>query len=76
VRCKAIVVSQTGGPEVLKFTDETVHEPGPGEALVRHRAIGLNFVDIYFRSGIYPAPAMPFTPGTEASGIVEVVGRA
>jgi len=75
VQCKAIVVSQTGGPEVLRFTEQTVGEPGPGEALVRHRAVGLNFVDIYFRSGVYPAPAMPFTPGTEAAGAVEAVGQ-
>ncbi len=74
MKCKAIVVRKTGGPEVLEFTEQTVPEPGPGQALVRHRAIGINFVEIYFRSGVYPAPAMPFTPGTEAAGIVEAIG--
>jgi NADPH2:quinone reductase len=74
MKCNAIVVRKTGGPEVLEFTEQSVPEPGPGRALVRHRAIGLNFVEIYFRSGVYPAPAMPFTPGTEAAGIVEAIG--
>ena len=74
MKAKAIVVNQIGGPEVLQFTDVDVPAPGPGEALVRHRAIGLNFVEIYFRSGVYPAPSMPFTPGSEAAGVVEAVG--
>ncbi|HEX3409426.1 MAG TPA: quinone oxidoreductase [Candidatus Binataceae bacterium] len=74
MKSKAIVVKQTGGPEVLQLGEVEVPAPGPGEALVRHRAIGLNFVEIYFRSGVYPAPSMPFTPGSEAAGIVEAVG--
>lgn len=74
MQCKAIVVHQIGGPEVLRFEDVEVPEPGPGQALVRHRAIGLNFVDIYFRTGVYPAPSMPYTPGTEAAGVVEAIG--
>src|SRR5713226_8489329 len=74
MECKAIVVSQNGGPEVLKMQQWPVPSPGPGEALVRHRAIGLNFVEIYFRAGVYPAPSMPFVPGTEAAGVVEAVG--
>jgi len=74
MKCKAIVVHQTGGPEVLRYEDVEVPTPGPGQALVRHRAIGLNFVDIYVRSGVYPAPSLPYTPGTEAAGIVEAVG--
>ncbi len=74
MNCKAIVVSAIGGPEVLVLSDQTVPKPGPGQALVRHRAIGLNFVDIYFRSGVYPAPSMPFTPGSEAAGVVEALG--
>jgi NADPH2:quinone reductase len=74
MKCKAIVVHQIGGPEVLRFEDVEVPEPGPGQALVRHRAIGLNFVEIYFRSGVYPAPSMPFTPGSEGAGVVEAVG--
>jgi NADPH:quinone reductase-like Zn-dependent oxidoreductase len=68
------VVKQTGGPEVLEYTEIEISAPGPGEALVRHQAIGLNFVEIYFRSGVYPAPSMPFTPGNEAAGLVGAVG--
>jgi len=71
---RAIVVSKIGGPEVLEFTNVVVPPPGPGEVLVRHRAIGLNFVEIYFRSGVYPAPSLPFTPGSEAAGVVEEIG--
>jgi NADPH2:quinone reductase len=74
MKCKAIVVHEIGGPEVLKLEEVEVAEPGPGQALVRHRAIGLNFVEIYIRSGVYPAPSMPFTPGSEAAGVVEAVG--
>jgi NADPH2:quinone reductase len=74
MKCNAIVVHQIGGPEVLRFEEVEVPEPGPGQALVRHRAIGLNFVDIYFRSGVYPAPSLPYTPGTEGAGVVEAVG--
>jgi NADPH2:quinone reductase len=74
MKCKAIVVHEIGGPEVLRFEDVEVPAPGPGQALVRHRAIGLNFVEIYLRSGVYPAPSMPFTPGSEAAGVVEAVG--
>jgi NADPH2:quinone reductase len=73
MKCKAIVVNKTGGPEVLEFRDIDGPAPGPGQVVVRHRAIGLNFVDIYFREGVYPAP-MPFTPGTEGAGVVEAVG--
>jgi NADPH2:quinone reductase len=68
------MVHQTGGPEVLKLEQREVGEPGPGEARVRHRAIGLNFVDIYFRTGVYPAGTMPYTPGNEGAGVVEAVG--
>ena len=71
---KAIVVNQTGGPEVLQFSEVAVPAPGHGQALVRHRAIGLNFVEIYFRTGVYSAPSMPFTPGSEGAGVVEAVG--
>jgi NADPH2:quinone reductase len=74
MRCKAIVVHEIGGPEVLRFEEVEVPPPGPGEALVRHRAIGLNFVDIYVRSGVYPPPSLPYTPGTEGAGVVEAVG--
>ncbi|SRR5579883_886093 len=74
MKCKAIVVHQTGGPEVLKWEEVSVPDPGPGEVLVRHRAVGLNFVEIYFRSGIYQPPQLPYIPGTEAAGVVEKVG--
>ena len=74
MKANAIVVNQIGGPEVLQFSGVEVPAPGPGEVLLRHRAIGLNFVEIYFRSGVYPAPSMPFTPGSEAAGVVEAIG--
>lgn len=70
-----IRVHETGGPEVLRHEEYEVPEPGPGEALVRHEAIGLNFIDVYFRTGLYKAPALPFTPGMEGAGIVEAVGE-
>jgi NADPH2:quinone reductase len=71
---KAICVHETGGPEVLRWEDVTVRDPGPGEARVRHTAVGLNFVDVYYRRGLYKAPSLPFTPGSEAAGVVEAVG--
>jgi NADPH2:quinone reductase len=64
---KAVRVYETGGPEVMKIEDITLPPPGPGEALVRHTAIGLNFIDIYFRTGLYKT-ALPYTPGVEAVG--------
>jgi len=71
---KAIVVHDVGGPEVLTWEDVPDTAPGPGQARVRHTAIGVNFVDIYFRTGVYKAPALPFVPGHEAAGVVEAVG--
>ena len=72
---RAIRVHRTGGPEVLTLEDVEVGDPGPGEARVRHGAIGLNFIDCYFRSGLYPAPkGMPFIPGNEGAGVVVSVG--
>jgi NADPH2:quinone reductase len=70
---KAIRVHATGGPEVLSWEEVPVGDPGPGEARVRHTAIGLNFIDTYHRSGLYKLP-LPFTPGQEAAGIIEAVG--
>src|SRR5689334_1115378 len=70
---KAIVVSQTGGPEVLEYKDVPKPELKANEALVEIKAIGLNFIDVYFREGRYPSK-LPFTPGQEASGIVREVG--
>src|SRR4051812_8230086 len=70
---KAIRVHATGGPEVLSWEEVPVGEPGPGEARVRHTAIGLNFIDTYHRCGLYKLP-LPFTPGQEAAGVVEALG--
>ncbi len=69
----AIRFHKAGGPEVLQWEDVQVGKPGPGEARVRHTAIGLNYVDTYVRSGLYPAP-LPSGLGAEAAGIVEEVG--
>ncbi len=70
---KAIRFSQTGGPEVLSYEDVEVGAPGAGEARVRHNVIGLNFIDTYQRSGLYPMP-LPSGLGMEAAGVVEAVG--
>jgi NADPH2:quinone reductase len=71
----AMRVEQIGGPEVLRWVDMNVSAPGPGEALVRHTAIGVNFVDIYYRKGVYGPPGgFPFIPGGEAAGVVEAIG--
>jgi NADPH2:quinone reductase len=72
---KAIRVYETGGPEVLKWEDVEVGDPGPGEARVRHTAVGLNYIDTYYRSGLYPPPQLPYTPGGEGAGVVEAVGE-
>ncbi|MGB8276068.1 MAG: quinone oxidoreductase [Alphaproteobacteria bacterium] len=71
---KAVRIHTTGGPEVLVYEDVAVGKPGPGEALVRHTAIGLNFIDTYHRSGLYPLEGLPATIGMEAAGVVEAVG--
>jgi len=70
---KAIVVREYGGPEVMKLEDVAPGDPAPGEARVRHAAIGLNFVDVYNRTGLYKTP-LPFTPGAEGAGTVVSVG--
>ncbi len=70
---KAIRFHQTGGPEVLRLEDVAVGEPGQGEARVRQTAIGVNFVDIYHRTGLYPLP-LPSGVGVEAAGVVEAAG--
>src|SRR5918997_5081584 len=72
---KAILVHAHGGPEVLQFDDVTTPRPGAGQVLLRHRAIGVNFIDVYFRTGLYAAPQMPFTPGNEGAGEVVAVGE-
>ena len=70
---KAVRFHQAGGPEVMRLEDVEVGDPGPGEARVRHVAVGLNFADTYFRSGLYPAE-LPNGIGVEAAGVVEAVG--
>ena len=70
---KAIRIQKNGGPEVMEYVDVEVGAPGPGEAQVRHQAIGLNFIDCYFRSGLYPM-ALPSGLGQEAAGDVVAVG--
>jgi len=69
----AIRVHQTGGPEVLKWEDVEVAEPGPGQVRIRQEAAGLNFIDVYHRTGLYKQE-LPFTPGVEGAGIVEALG--
>ncbi|HQZ12037.1 MAG TPA: quinone oxidoreductase [Devosia sp.] len=70
---RAIVVHEFGGPEVLKLEERQVGAPGPGEIKVRHTAIGLNYSDVYNRTGLYPLPR-PFVPGGEGTGVVTAVG--
>ncbi len=69
----AMQVAITGGPEVLTRVDLAMPDPGPGEVVIENRAIGLNFADIYYRTGVYPAP-LPFVPGIEGAGVVAAVG--
>ncbi|KAJ4836028.1 hypothetical protein Tsubulata_011351 [Turnera subulata] len=71
---KAIRVHELGGPEVFKWEDVELGEPGEGEIRVKHKAIGINFIDVYYRKGVYKASSLPFTPGFEAAGEVVVVG--
>ena len=72
---KAIRVHGYGGPEVLRYEDVTVGDPGPGEVRIRQRAVGVNYIDVYHRTGLYPQPAMPFVPGSEGAGEVVAVGE-
>ncbi len=73
MKAKAIRINEYGGPEVLKLVDIDVPEPGPGEARIRHTAVGLNLIDTYHRSGLYPGP-LPGGLGSEAAGVVEAIG--
>lgn len=70
----AIRFHDYGGPEVLKWEPVTVGEPGPGEVRIRHSAVGLNFIDVYFRSGHYKVPSLPSGLGSEGAGVVEAIG--
>jgi NADPH2:quinone reductase len=71
---KAVRVHEYGGPEALSVDEIDVGAPGPGEALVRHTAVGLNFIDTYHRSGLYKLEQLPHTLGVEGAGIIEAVG--
>ncbi len=71
---KSIRFESVGGPEVLQFVDIDLLPPGPGEVLIRHTAVGLNFIDTYHRTGLYPVP-LPSGLGLEAAGIVEAAGE-
>jgi NADPH2:quinone reductase len=71
---RAVIIDRAGGPEELKIVEVEVGDPGPGEIRIRHKAVGLNFIDTYQRSGLYPLP-MPLRLGMEAAGIVEAVGE-
>ncbi|HSU22430.1 quinone oxidoreductase [Comamonadaceae bacterium OTU4NAUVB1] len=71
---RAVIIDRAGGPEELKIVEVEVGDPGPGEIRIRHKAVGLNFIDTYQRSGLYPFP-MPLRLGMEAAGIVEAVGE-
>jgi NADPH2:quinone reductase len=70
----AIRIHAPGGPEALRFEQIDVPSPGPGQALVKLAAVGLNFIDVQYRQGNYPPPSTPFTPGMEGAGTVEAVG--
>ncbi|MCA0939157.1 quinone oxidoreductase [Salipiger pacificus] len=71
---RTVIIEETGGPEALKLVDWPVGEPGPGEIRIRHKACGLNFIDCYQRSGLYPLQ-LPHALGMEASGVIEAVGE-
>jgi NADPH2:quinone reductase len=71
---KAIRIHQAGGPEVLKWEDHDPGEPQPGEVRIIQEAVGLNYIDVYHRSGLYPVTSFPFIPGLEGAGVVDMVG--
>jgi NADPH2:quinone reductase len=71
---KAMQVYEVGNPEMMKWEDFEPGNPGEGQVLLRHTMVGLNFIDVYFRKGVYPAPGFPFVPGLEGAGVVEQVG--
>ena len=71
---KGLVPSKPGGPEVLVWTDVETPAPGAGEVTLRHTAVGVNFLDVYFRKGVYPWPEATMIPGGEAAGVVEAIG--
>ena len=70
----AIRIHEAGAPETLKWEEVDVGDPGPGQVKIRQEAAGLNFIDVYHRTGLYPQE-LPFTPGVEGAGVVEAVAR-
>ena len=72
---RAIRIHKVGGPDVLQIDEVNIGNPGPGEIKIRQHAIGINYIDVYFRTGQYPVPALPFTPGNEGAGEVTGVGK-
>ncbi len=74
-RARVVRVRKHGGPQVLSLEQVELEPPGPGEVRVVHTAIGLNYIDVYFRTGLYPVPELPFVPGLEAAGVVEALGE-
>ena len=74
MKTHSIRIEKFGGPEVLRYAETDLPDPGPGEARIRHSAIGINFIDTYHRSGLYPVP-LPSGLGSEAAGVVEAVGE-
>ena len=72
---KAIRIHAHGGPEVMSYEDVPTPRPGAGQVLLRQHSIGLNFIDVYYRTGLYAVPSLPFTPGSEGAGEVIAVGE-
>ena len=72
---KVVRIYETGSSEVMKFEDIHIHEPGEGEVKIEHTAIGLNFIDVYYRSGLYPIDNFPITLGMEGAGIIKSIGN-
>ena len=71
----AVIIQKTGGPEVLEYHGIDLSEPGPGEVRIAQGAIGLNYIDVYHRTGLYPVPSLPAVIGMEAAGVIDVVGE-
>jgi NADPH2:quinone reductase len=69
-----VLIEQPGAPEVLKYQTITIPQPGPGEVLIDQKAIGVNYVDIFYRNGTFPMPAYPAPAGLEASGVIAAIG--
>jgi NADPH2:quinone reductase len=72
---KAVIMHKTGGPEVLRWETYDPGQPKTGEILLRHEAVGLNYIDVYHRTGLYPLPNLPAIPGMEGAGVVEFLGE-